>query len=466
MRSVEQLLQAATTADVKYFATSTEAGYILDIDCPPEAKALALEMRRRDAEILRHMGHEPPPPPPKSKTVMRCFSDIAPEQIVWLWEGRIATGKLTLIPGDPGVGKSFLTCDIASKVSTGGKWPDGAYAPKGSVIFLNAEDDAADTIRPRLDACGADVSKVFVIDAIRRTTDSGEVETGVDLGADLEAIEAAIVQLGDCRLIICDPITAYCGSVDSHKNADVRGLLKPLSDMAAKHGVAIVAITHLRKGEGSAIYRSMGSLAFVAAARSAWAVMRDPEDETKRLFLNVKNNVGTNGGGLAYRLIGSPGSIPTVVWETTPETRTADDVMEQARSKPGPEPEAFDDATEWLQSALRGGPRLAKELLDEWKNGQGGSERTLKRAKQSLGVEAFRNEVPGPWWCRLPSKGAKGANVDTTTDNLGPLGPVAENKGFSDATDTRSPRGPNCLEMETFDWNAELARFPSPENQQ
>ncbi|HTH17370.1 MAG TPA: AAA family ATPase, partial [Magnetospirillum sp.] len=210
--------------------------------------------------------------------ILISMADVQSRPIEWLWPGRIARGKVTLIAGDPGLGKSFLTLDLAARVSRGSPWPDvpDASAPLGGVVLLSAEDDAEDTIRPRLDAAGADVHCIKLLHAVRHNYRENQKEALFSLATDLPALEAAILAVPDCRLVVIDPITAYLGDTDSHKNAEIRGLIAPLAALAAKHGVAIVCVTHLNKsGSGPAIYRSIGSIAFVAAARAAWAVIKD-----------------------------------------------------------------------------------------------------------------------------------------------------------------------------------------------
>jgi RecA-family ATPase len=183
--------------------------------------------------------------------VLRCFRDIEPEPLRWLWPGRIPLGKLTLLIGDPGLGKSLVTVDMAARLSRGTAFADGAACDRGSTIFLSAEDEAADTIRPRLDAAGADLSRVHVLDAVRVTLADGVLsEKCFSLETDIAALESALLQNPDVRLIVIDPLSAYLGGTDSHSNAEIRGLLSPLGAMAARRGVAVSAITHLRKSPG------------------------------------------------------------------------------------------------------------------------------------------------------------------------------------------------------------------------
>src|SRR5215831_8298704 len=217
---------------------------------------------------------------------------------------------------------------MAAAVTTGSEWPcREGRAPQGNVIIFSAEDGAADTVVPRLMAAGADRERVELVSAVRDQTS----RRSFDLSADLALLEQRISKIGDVKLIIIDPISSYLGpKVDSHVNAAVRAVLEPVSEMAARLRVAIVAITHPPKATGTAaINRFIGSIAFVAAARAAYMVTRDPDDENRRLFLPVKNNLAPLGKGLAFRLeqriVAEPGIVASfVIWDAAPVTITAD----------------------------------------------------------------------------------------------------------------------------------------------
>jgi len=332
------------------------------------------------------------------------LSEVRRETVRWLWPDRIARGKLTMIAGDPGLGKSFLTIDLASRVSTGVGWPDDpntTYQP-GVVILLNAEDDLADTIGPRLDAAGADSSRIEAITAVRDLDEHGnQSERMADLSRDIRHIEATLERRPDTRLIIIDPVSAYLGNVDSHKNAEVRAVLAHLSELAAKHGVAVVCVTHLRKGEGKAIHQPAGSLAFGAAPRTIWAVTRDENDKSRRLMLPVKNNIGSDRQGLAFTLDGTMRPAPAIRWAPEPVDMTADDAIGESKPGPGPEPSARQAAEQWLRWKLSGGP-VPQQEVEEHAQAEGHTKATLRRAKESLRVIAFQPEKPGPWYWKLP----------------------------------------------------------------
>ena len=239
-----------------------------------------------------------------SRAISRRMSEILAQPIKWLWPGRIARGKVTVLAGHPGLGKSQVTASLAAIVTTAGRWPDGSRCELGSVLMVSGEDDAADTIRPRLEAAGADLARVHILDAIEEQTESGEVvRRPFNLKSDLGRLETLLTELCDVRLLSVDPITAYLGDTDSHKNADVRALLAPLSDLAGRFGTAIVGVSHLSKaGSQKALLRVSGSLAFVAAARAAYLVASNEEDDGRRLMLPLKNNIGPDQTGFSFRI--------------------------------------------------------------------------------------------------------------------------------------------------------------------
>jgi putative DNA primase/helicase len=358
------------------------------------------------------------------------LADVQAEQITWFWPNRIPMGKLSVVAGDPGLGKSFLTIDFASRCSTGTKWFDcDGSAPLGSTVILNAEDSLGDTIKPRLVAAGADCSKVVALQAVRGGDVAGDYERSIDLQRDLTILEKTIADLCDCKLAIIDPLSAYLGKVDSHRNADVRSVLAPLSAMAGRHGVAVVAVDHLTKGEAKAIYKVTGSIAFTGAARSVWAVTRDRDDPTerRRLFLPIKSNLAERQPGLAFVLSTQHGmdGTPCVAWEAGDVDITADEAMATEPRRRGPEADDRADAELFLRESLACGPRQAREVEEEAREVHSIAKRTLDRARKSIGVEAFRDTIPGPWLLRLSTLPA---TLPTSPKNklLGNLGTVAD----------------------------------------
>jgi putative DNA primase/helicase len=296
--------------------------------------------------------------------VIQRASEIEARPIDWLWPGRLAIGKQTILAGEPGLGKSQLSAFLAAAVTTGGDWPSGeGRANLGSVIVLSAEDDAADTIIPRLMAAGADLSRVHIVSAV--ALGEGKGRRMFNLQSDLAALERAIEARGDVRLVIIDPVSSYLGKTDSHKNAEVRAVLEPIGEMGSRLRVAVIGVTHFSKGAGtSANNRIIGSIAFVAAARAAFIVSRDPDDENRRLFVPSKNNLGPDREGLGFRIetreVGQGIIAPAVSFDGLPVTRTADEIL-SAISSGGPAT-SKDDAKLFLIDALNGGPASVPDL--------------------------------------------------------------------------------------------------------
>ena len=341
--------------------------------------------------------------------VTRRMSDINPKPVSWLWPGRIARGKVSIIAGNSGLGKSQTTASMAATITTGGLWPvDRSQCTPGDVIFLSAEDDPADTLRPRLEAAGANLQRVHVMDAVivGYTGEGQQQNRAFSLQADVAALSAKLAELGDVAAVVIDPITAYLGDVDSHRNAEVRSLLTPLSELAAKHDTAIIGVSHLNKSAGTeAMMRVTGSLAFVAAARAAYLVAQDPENPARRLFLPMKNNIGPDSTGLAFRIEAatiqsSAGPLETsqVVWDSDPVTTTADEAMRTQVTEHG---SALREAEEWLQEALS--EPTPQTVFSSRAEEAGIKKKTLNRASQSLRVVKEKIGMTGGWvWSLRP----------------------------------------------------------------
>jgi len=335
------------------------------------------------------------------------LSDVEPEPVRWLWPGRFALGKLSLIAGQPGLGKSFLTIDIAARVSRGDHWPcdESTRCDQGGVVLLSAEDDIEDTIVPRLIAARADRSRIQAMRALYQPqpgiAPGAEKPVPFSLLEHVPQLEELIHRAEPCRLVVVDPVSAFLGKTDSHNNSEVRSALAPLAAMAERNGVAVIAVTHLNKGQGSALDRVIGSIAFTAAARAAYVVTRDEDDPVRRLMLPAKNNLATDLDGFAYRLEGEP--TPHVEWESTPVAMSADEAV-GGRSSRGPEPDARRDAEAWLMDYLAAGSRPAKALYIAASE-DGHTKDTIRRAKATLGVQATKTGYQGAWVWLLPGSG-------------------------------------------------------------
>jgi putative DNA primase/helicase len=360
-------------------------------------RELAEAFAARLAPLRIAPGDESGPGP-----VLVRLADVAPEPIRWLWPGRFPLGKVSLLIGDPDLGKSFLTLALASAVSTGAGWPDAPDARRepASVILLSAEDALADTVRPRADAAGADVSRIHALTSVRRA--DGRLAP-FNLRDDLPKLQEALERIGDVRLVVIDPITAYLGDSDEHKNGEIRALLGPLSDLADRFNTTVVPVTHLNKGSGAkAIYRATGSLAFVAAARTAWLVARDRDDPSRRLMLPAKCNIAPDPTGMAYRIVEA-----SVRWEPDPIALRADDALDDGPRAAGADRAAA--AADWLILFLADGPRPSDEVLRTGK-AIGFGRDSLYRAKDLLEIRARKGGfgAAAAWTWSLPEEVARG----------------------------------------------------------
>jgi hypothetical protein len=308
------------------------------------------------------------PAKPQRKLISQRLSSIEPEKIEYVWPGRIAAGKLTLIAGKPGVGKSNWVCFTAATVTNGGVWPcNEGRAPVGNVVVLSAEDGVADTIVPRMMAAGANLDRVEVI----RGVEDERGRKTFDIKVDIDLLEQKVKELGNVKLIVIDPISAYMGKIDGHGNVETRSVLEPLADMADRLRIAVVAITHLNKGGSGTqgvLERFIGSIAFIAAARAGFVVI-DDDDEGRVLFLEVKNNLAKKRKGLAFRrlqtVVESDIVASFVDWESEYVTQSADEAL-SATEQRGPDGSTVtEQAIEFLKVVLADGPKPVKDIERE-----------------------------------------------------------------------------------------------------
>jgi putative DNA primase/helicase len=337
---------------------------------------------------------------------LQSFREIVPEAVTWLWRDRVALGKLNLFVGEPSEGKSLATVDIAARLSRGREFPDGAPGEIGDSIILSAEDGAADTIRPRLDTAGADVSRVHRIKAVKVVLSDGEKsESTFSLERDMEKLDEAIAKSPAIRLLVIDPLSAYMGRADTWKDGETRRVLTPLAELADRRRVAVVGIMHLTKRDASALTRVSGSIAFVAAARVVWGFGKHPDNPETRVMVPVKNNLAPLGGGLAYR-VEAKANVPFIVWETGSVAVDANDVLatDSREGREGRSTRA--EAMDWLTSMLAEGAQPVTAIQERAKE-DGMSWATVRRAKSSLQIRAYKISIGGGWAWEM-SKGRAG----------------------------------------------------------
>ncbi|ABO55460.1 AAA family ATPase [Burkholderia vietnamiensis] len=241
---------------------------------------------------------------PKKRTAptvnLSCAADIVPEPIHWLWPGWLPAGKLSILAGQPGCGKTTIAISLSSAISNGAEWPDGARcnAP-GNVLIWTGEDGLADTLVPRLMAAGADLRRVFFVESI--TDEAGALQP-FDPSRDVPILAERIEQIGGASMLVVDPIISVVAG-DSHKSGDVRKSLQPLIDLGAAHRCAILGITHFSKGSkgSSPTERILGSQAFGAAARMILVAGKDDASD-RRIFAKSKCNIAGDSGGFEYAI--------------------------------------------------------------------------------------------------------------------------------------------------------------------
>lgn len=325
------------------------------------------------------------------------LSEVEREAVEWRWRGRLPAGKLTIIEGDPDAGKSYVSLAIATAVTTGAALPgDTENHPPADVLILTAEDGIADTVRPRAEDMGAELSRIEIVQAVR---EADGVDRHLTLDRDLLHLEDKLAR-GGFGLVIIDPLNAYVGgAIDTHRDAAIRSLLTPLAQLAERCRVAIIVIMHLTKSaRDRAIYRGQGSIAYIAAARVALLVGKHPTNEGERVVMCIKNNLELYPPALAFEL-----EDGRFVWKGE-SALTADALL--APEKGDEERSALDDAKGFLRELLAAGPVAAEEVRRE-ANSAGVAEPTLKRAKAALGVQARRRQdgfggAKGYWEWVLP----------------------------------------------------------------
>lgn len=369
-------------------------------------------LKPRDLSTISNDKPTTKPPIDTNQTLVDRACDIPPRAVEWVWPGVIPLGKLTTFAGVGGLGKTFVLCDITSRITRGAVWPysEGAVAPRGQVLFISGEDDPDDTLVPRLIETGADLNHVtFLKPAVQDRFTM----------ADLEVIKKALEQTGpDVRLVVIDPPTAYLGGVDDHKNSELRGLLSPLAHLAHEYRIAVVFNTHVNKqaGKVEAMMRVMGSVAWVNAVRAAHLFVRDPEDYDKRLFLPMKMNLAKERKGLSYEIVPA-GSLARINWLGEVDV-TADEAVNNAPTTPKQKA-----AAEWLIEKFRVQRSWPSNDLFRDAKADGVNRDALFGAKRTLNLPKPRKEtaqdgsVSWVWW--VPDNWALlSTPKDSSTDHL------------------------------------------------
>jgi putative DNA primase/helicase len=325
---------------------------------------------------------------PKGVILIRG-DEVTPEPITWLWPGWLAAGKLHVLAGAPGTGKTTLAEAFAAAVSTGGRWPDGSHAPQGNTLIWSGEDDPADTLVPRMLAMGADMTHIHFISGMQMS--SADV-VPFDPANHMSDLSDTVERIGNVRLLIVDPVVSAVTG-DSHKNTEVRRALQPLVDFGNQHQCAVLGISHFSKGSNGKdpTERVVGSIAFGAVARvvMAAAKKKDGTGNESRILVRSKSNIGPDSGGFHYALHQvevKPGlTASCVVWGGAIEGQARELLDDENDDEGGGQHEIAD----WLREVLRDGPLTAKQVK-RLSDAQGFNWRAVQRAKQRAGIKSDR----------------------------------------------------------------------------
>lgn len=356
------------------------------------------------------------------------LATVSRERVEWLSPGRVPLGMLTLLIGDPGLGKSLLMLMLAAEVSRQG----------GNVLILSAEDHAGATIRPRAEAAGADLDRVRVV-TVRRDG----VDDGLALPDDAHELEQIAAET-DARLVGIDPLMAHLPeSVNSWRDQSVRRALAPLHRLAEAQGAAVVVVAHLNKARGGdPLYRAGGSIGIPAAVRSALLLARDPDDDergNRRVLAHVKCNIGPQAESLSCEiepvLLDGDEPITTAAMRVTGTSEVSASALLDAPI--GAERTERDDAADFLRTELADGPRPAKEIIAAAVEA-GHHRRTIERAKAELGIKSQRvggAAGGGRWEWSLNTASPKSATPISPTGGLSVNGSSKPSMDVTDAYD-------------------------------
>jgi hypothetical protein len=340
---------------------------------------------------------EHPHPAADARMEVVKLSEIAPERLRWLWPQYLPLRKLVTLDGDPGQGKSTLALDIAARLSRGLPMPDGAETGLlADTLFLTYEDDAADTIRPRLEAAGGDATRVHHVKGVTRLGDNEPMPAS--LPSDIDALDVALKEHPDVRLVVVDPFAAALSSnVNSNRDQDVRRVTGRLANLAAKRDVCLVIVRHIRKDPGgNALAAGGGSMGgIIGVARSGLLVAKHPDEPNAAVLAAVKNNLAVLGASQAFRKVSATieiaesGPIETSRLEWFGVSEHTANELTKMNSQGGGHAEAR-DAANWLRQLLADGARIDRKAVMTAGSAVGFRERSLERAANRLGVSKFR----------------------------------------------------------------------------
>lgn len=338
------------------------------------------------------------------KVLLTSGLDLDPRPVRWLWKDWLALGKMHILAGAPGQGKTTIALACAATVTQGGRWPDGTACELGNILIWSGEDDPADTLLPRLLMAGADRARCYFVSGTRI---NGE-EHSFDPARDMNDLEAEALRLGGVKLIVVDPVVSAVAG-DGNRNNEVRRALQPLVDLASKLDAAVIGISHFSKAGqgGDPSTRVVGSVAFTAVARVVLvaAKVKSEDGETKRILARGKSNIGPDDGGFEYQIEqGEPISgigASSVTWGKAVEGSARELFAEsESVTENAPDKTARENAEEFLIQLLKEGICPSRYVQEQAKEA-GFSWATVKRASHSLGVK--KRKVNEAWYWERPN---------------------------------------------------------------
>lgn len=379
-------------------------------------------------------------------------ASITPTAIHWAWPGWLALGKLTILAGAGGTGKTTLSIGLAATLTSGGRWPDGEVCrERRSVIIWSSEDDPADTIVPRLIGAGADLTKVFILQG--RINGLGETEP-FDPAKDIDLLALELIRLNDVGLIMIDPIVSAVAG-DMHKANDVRRALQGLVDLAEQHDCAVLGITHFSKGSAGSnpAERVLGSQAFGALARTVLVAAKQ-EDSDLRVLARAKSNIAVDDGGCSYSIeectVGNGITTTRVLWGDTIEGSAREILADVERVEAEGSPDD-DDPAEALRRILSEG-RLTGKEAKRLMTDNGYTQKQIRTAREKLSVETtregFGKEIKSYW--SLPSFVPKTPFVPSDAHSCPSLG-VGTNEGKGHEWTERAPMASPAIPFDDSD---------------
>jgi hypothetical protein len=377
--------------------------------------------------------------PVSDGVVLLCGDSLTPTPVSWLWRDWLALGKVHILAGAPGTGKTTIAIAFAATITSGGRWPDGTHCEAGNVLVWSGEDDPADTLLPRLMAAGGNRSRVHFVDGTRIAGES----LSFDPSRDMKSLQTAAEKIGNVRLILVDPIVSAVTG-DSHKNTETRRALQPLVDLASNMNAVLLGITHFSKGGqgGDPSQRVLGSVAFTAVARVVLvaAKVQGEDGKDKRILARSKSNIGPDSGGFEYHLEQGeplPGIEASYVTWGEAVQGSARELLTDPNEQEDEESHSQAGAADFLKEVLKDCAVCSKDLAAQAREA-GIAWRTIRRASDKLGI-IKRPAADKRWYWKLPNLSTFGEVVQLVQS------PEEDNMDNMPQIDDKNP-----IESETF----------------